>query len=481
MANEIPARLRLRELMHYFSELQNNGQMAQHEYDVSAMVKSGFVEYLGEGKNLVDLLEKCGPLFEIPNDSRKPSLFYDTQNFKEFDPENSIDTQQTTGGYEFDEEDYLDEDHLEGMYVDVEFIDPYEGYPEWGNRNESKESQLMPEQYPVLSANDEDVAWSTFEDINQREGMDALAWYVPMNSDLGDWGIYIRRGAAAYIAERYLMNLPTRLDAWDLALRVLLLHEYVHFQSQLMCDRNAYFIPIENQYFNYLAAWMRQPEHGYEEAAANGIALNMSKADKVGKQGIKKWFDAQPRPYDQYHLFKGGKGNKLAQTVIAMMHQDFHGVRDRMDTFSDDLGIIFNSNRPNMFKKPPFPAQIYFVNDHHPTTNRPHPALNVPKAVDFSRISIHRSVIKYIRKNRFPKHVVKKLYEFKNKIEGAKFDRFEDHGFVRTKNKTHWRFELPAFHRGIMTQVQNQNGWEIVFVGSHSEYDAYSDHKKLRC
>ena len=140
--------------------------------------------------------------------------------------------------------------------------------------------------------------------------MDALAWYVPMNSDLGDWGIYIRRGAAAYIAERYLMNLPTRLDAWDLALRVLLLHEYVHFQSQLMCDRNAYFKPIENRYFDYLDAWMEQPEHGYEEAAANAIALHMSKADKDGKKGIKTWFDSQPRPYDQYHMFKGAKGNR---------------------------------------------------------------------------------------------------------------------------------------------------------------------------
>ncbi len=481
MANEMPARLRLRELMHYFSELQNNRQITQHEYDVSAMVKSGFVEFLGEGKNVDDLLERCGPLFQIPNDSRNPSEFYDTQNSEEFESEKTIDVKPTTGGYKFDEEEYLDEDHLEGMYVEVEFIDPYEGYPAWGNRHESIERQWTPEQYPVLSASDEDVAWSTFEEMNRREGMEALAWYVPMNSDLGDWGIYIRRGAAAYIAERYLSELPTRLDAWDLALRVLLLHEYVHFQSQVMCDRNAYFKPVENRYFDYLRYWMEQPEYGYEEAAANAIALHMSKANKVGKKGLKMWFDLQPRPYDQYHIFKGGKGNKLAKTVIAMMHQDFQRVRDIMDVSSNDLGTIFNSDRPNRFKKPPFPAQVYFVNDHHPTNMNPYPSLNVPKAVDFSRVSIHRDVLKRIKKNRFPKHVVEKLYNIRKKIQGKTYDRFEEHGFVRTKNKTHWRFELPSFHRGIMTQVQGQNGWEIVFVGSHPQYDAYSDAKGLRC
>ena len=308
--------------------------------------------------------------------------------------------------------------------------------------------------------------------------MEALAWYVPMNSDLGDWGIYIRRGAAAYIAERYLSELPTRLDAWDLALRVLLLHEYVHFQSQVMCDSNTFFRPVEAQYFDYLDAWMRQPWNGYEEAAANAIALYESKASPVGKRGLKTWFKSQPEPYNMYHLFEGVKGNKVAKVAIALMHQDFEKGSSRARGF---LLHEHLSSKQTGFKKPSFPAQVYFVNDHHPTEKTPHPSLHVPKAVDFSRVSLHRDVRKNIKKNRFPKHVVKKLHDFRKKIQGKTFDRFEEHGFVRTKNKTHWRFELPSFHRGIMTQVQGQNGWEIVFVGSHPQYDEYSDAKGLRC
>lgn len=478
MANEIPAQRRLREIFHYLSEFSKSGQVDQNGYGAASMIQSGILEYLGDGKDLNDLLEKCGPLYEIPNESRHPSFFYNAQRFEERDEEKTDDDQQIDDGFEFDEEDYLDEAHVEGMYVDVEFSDPYADYPAWGGGNESRGRQWLSEHYPVLSADEEEVAWSTYEHSNQREGMEALAWYVPMNSDLGDWGIYIRRGAAAYIAERYLSELPTRLDAWDLALRVLLLHEYVHFQSQVMCDSNTFFRPVEAQYFDYLDEWMRQPWNGYEEAAANAIALHKSRAKKAGERGLKTWFDAQPEPYNMYHLFEGPKGNKVAKVVIALMQQDFEkgSNRARMGQIREDI-----TTKQTGFKKPLFPARVYFVNDHLPTERNPHPPLNVPKAVDFSRVSIHRDVIKRIKKNKFPNHVVKKLYEFRNKIQGNTYDRFEDHGFVRTKNKTHWRFELPAAHRGIITQVQGQNGWEVVFIGSHPEYDAYSKAKRLRC
>ena len=478
MANGTPAHRRFREILHYLSEFSENSQVDQNEYDAPLMIQSGILECLGDGKDLNDLLETCGPLYEIPNESRHPSGFYNAQRFEERDEEKMHEDQLIDDGFEFDEEDYLDEAHVEGMYVDVEFSDPYADYPAWGGENESRGRQWLPEHYPVLSADEEEVAWSTYEHSNQREGMEALAWYVPMNSDLGDWGIYIRRGAAAYIAERYLSELPTRLDAWDLALRVLLLHEYVHFQSQVMCDSNTFFRPVEAQYFDYLDEWMRQPLNGYEEAAANAIALHKSEAKKVEKRGIKTWFDTQPEPYNMYHLFEGSKGNKVAIAVIALMQQDFKKgwITATTDRIREDI-----SAKQTGFKKPPFPARVYFVNDHLPTDKNPHPSLHVPKAVDFSRVSIHRDVIKRIKRNRFPKHVVKKLYNFRNKIQGKMFDRFEEHGFVRTKNKTHWRFELPAAHRGIMTQVRGQNGWEIVFVGSHSQYDAYSDAKGLRC
>lgn len=479
MANETPAHRRFRELLHYLSETPGSGQIGEQGYDAELMIESGILEYLGDGKDLKDLLETCGPLYEIPNESRHPSVFYNGQRFEERDEEQMDDDQQIEGGFEFDEEDYLDEAHVEGMYVDVEFSDPYAGYPAWGSEDESSGRRWSPEHYPVLSADEEEITWGTYEQAHQHEGMEALAWYVPMNSGLGDWGIYIRRGAAAYIAERYLSELPTRLDAWDLALRVLLLHEYVHFQSQVMCDSNSFLQPVEGQYFEYLDAWMRQPSNGYEEAVANAIALHKSQAKKVGKRGLKTWFDSQPEPYNMYHLFEGPHGNKVAKVAIALMHQDFEkgSMRARMGLFIRE-GITPSTTG---FKKPPFPARVYFVNDHHPTEKNPHPSLHVPKAVDFSRVSIHRDVRKNIKKNRFPKHVVKKLYNFRSKIQGNMFDRFEDHGFVRTKNKTHWRFELPSFHRGIMTQVQGQNGWEIVFVGSHTQYDAYSDAKDLRC
>ena len=73
------------------------------------------------------------------------------------------------------------------------------------------------------------------------------------------------------------------------------------------------------------------------------------------------------------------------------------------------------------------------------------------------------------------------LRDFISKISGNSYDRYSEHGFVRAKDKIHWRFELPRKYRALMTQIQDTPGWTIVFVGSHREYDAYCKAKGVRC
>ena len=71
-------------------------------------------------------------------------------------------------------------------------------------------------------------------------------------------------------------------------------------------------------------------------------------------------------------------------------------------------------------------------------------------------------------------------YEFVSKISGQEFERLSERGFVRCSDKIHWRFELPGYHRALMTQIRDVNGWCVVFVGNHREYDAYCKAKGVR-
>ena len=95
------------------------------------------------------------------------------------------------------------------------------------------------------------------------------------------------------------------------------------------------------------------------------------------------------------------------------------------------------------------------------------------KLVSFSKVSFHKSVEKKIRKRGIRPNVLKALEEFLSDIRGREFDRLHQRGFVRCSDKIHWRFELPGYHRALMTQIQGMSGWCVVFVGNHREYDAY--------
>ena len=123
-----------------------------------------------------------------------------------------------------------------------------------------------------------------------------------MNVSESGWGIFIRKVQLPILLNTDLETMESRYDAWMLAMKVLVAHEYFHYLSQYHCDRLSIDTPKEDKYLRYLADWMKSPKDGVEEAVANAFALN--KIPKSGKEDGRRWFDALPHPYSDYKPFE---------------------------------------------------------------------------------------------------------------------------------------------------------------------------------
>ena len=62
-------------------------------------------------------------------------------------------------------------------------------------------------------------------------------------------------------------------------------------------------------------------------------------------------------------------------------------------------------------------------------------------------------------------------FSYINELRGNSFDRLSKHGFERNKIA---RDSTPRKFRGYMTQISDRNGWAVVFVGKHADYDKFS-------
>jgi len=423
----------------------------------------GMIALSGLGKSVEDILEKSPPMFVLPNYIRKE---YDDYYQDDFISDSILD--------DLNIEIYFGETEEEGFEISephIDFEDPYGDDSEWGRRRDLEDGPRIRkssfESSPVYHHNDDgDIIESNFFDAQKKEGMEILGWYNPRGSNREEeWGIYIRRGAPAEIAERYFSHMPNRFEAWNLSLRIILYHEYFHFISQYHCDRLSTDTPRDQKYFEYLEEWMKNPVLATEEAVANAYAIRKGKLSNDEKRSVSLWFSDQPPPYDEYLNYGTLSEFKYGLALIGHKHEQFH--------FSPTIDV--NLNIATKFDpKPKDSVKVFFVNDVHDSPS-------IPKLVSFSRISLHKNVQKMIQKNRLPRDIGMALKNFISKISGNSFDRFSEHGFVRAKDKIHWRFELPRKHRALMTQIQDTPGWIIVFVGSHSEYDAYCKAKGVRC
>ena len=413
-------------------------------WELGPLLQTGVVHKVAElsvSRTAREILNMAPPMFEIPNESRMPYEHY------------------------YDEEDFDDENFIDEQNLNVEFKDPYAGYPTWGGREGFEENNRMGSRpVPVyLDDGDGKPLESDYHHAEEIDGVEALAWYAPMSVSESGWGIFIRRGAAAHLAEHRFGAMESRYEAWMLAMKVLVAHEYFHYLSQYHCDRLSIDTPKEDKYLAYLADWMKSPKDGVEEAVANAFALN--KIPKSEKKMVEGWFDALPHPYSNYKKFESATDFMFGKAHLAA----------QQEYFSTYVKEGLNPSTGERYDpKPIVPVPIFIVDDMHPGTPG-------PKMVSFEDIQIHERVQKLFSKNKIDRDIQHALRKFIDEIRGQTFQRLNLHGFRRTKDKKHWRFELPRKHRGYITQLESRNGWCVVHVGSHKKYDKYADKHGLRC
>ena len=452
---------RIREAIAFLNEEQQaRFQEVPEKARIGELRNLDVVRLVSYGRSPAEFLAKNPPIFELPNRMRRA--------YEEYEDRSWEDVQ--------DDADSFEQRVFHALESELDFSDPsldedgpYSEYPAFQHQDHLHEAALeevssrqsQRESLPVKFMNAQGLMIdSTLEEVEQIEGMEAYGWYNPKGNDNErDWGIYIRTSAPEEIANRFFSHLTDRYEAWELAFELILYHEYFHFLSQYHCDRLSTSQPHDEKYWNYIRAWMADLPNAIEEAVANAFAFRKlrSSMDEETQRNVSIWYANQPTPYDEYHNFLSGPDFKFGQTFVASQHAEFEVPPDA------ELNVMLST----MFRpKPRFPVRLFMVNDIKPEHN-------VPKLVSFSKVSFHKSVEKKIRKRGIRPNVLKALEEFLSDIRGREFDRLHQRGFVRCSDKIHWRFELPGYHRALMTQIQGMSGWCVVFVGNHREYDAY--------
>ena len=463
MADNVVHRRRMREVVAFLereSQVEHQFTQSPEEHLFKSLSQLGMIAFSGQGKSVEDIIEKSPPMFELPNQLRRD---YDDYYHEEFISDEIFE--ELNIEIYFEESDESEFDFSE---PDEDFSDPYGEDLEWReNRLGEPEERILRgrNSIPVFHHDGDETFESNYDEAHSKEGMEVLGWYNPRGSNRQDeWGIYIRRGAPAEIAERFFGHMENRYEAWNLALRMILHHEYFHFLSQYHCDRLSSESPHDEKYFRYLSEWMKNPSQAIEEAVANAYAIRNGRLTKSEKSAVSLWFSCQPEPYYEYLNYITPVDYQHGLSIVAHMHNkhDISGLTD------------VNLSLATMFRpKPKEMVRVFFVND---VIDSP----SVPKLVTFERVTLHKNILKMIQRRKLPKDIGKALKEFIHDISGNSYDRYSKHGFVRAKDKIHWRFELPRKYRGLMTQARDTNGWSVVFVGSHSNYDAYCDAKGVR-
>lgn len=442
---------RMREILHMYRMQHPEADIPpdSHEivWDHALLDRLGLLVHVQNLKNQADV--GVQPLYEIPNQFRNNLEFYDYDQFEEDDL--------------FDvpfEEDWEEE----GMLDDKELEMHYEPYPEedWGDGTIHPTDALPDEPtVPFIGADGQLTTEVTPSEIMEAEGLEPWAWYTPKGSTNRPWGIYIRRDAALYIADRFFSDLPDRNEAWWLASNIILNHEYFHFLSQYHCDRISTTSPRERRYVDYDNYMFHHKTEIIEEGAANGYAL--AKLDKFLHlhPAVIEFFSNQPDPYNRFFEFLPPFGAR------AVAHQHQHN-----GSMNSTILASINPTLDSVFKPTPsFPVPVYVVNQ-------------VPRGatgwnlVTFDTIRFSPRVRRQIRRGLVPAAVLKKLNKTVNELRGGSVEHLKNLHCMNSKSHFAQK-NLPSAWRAIWAQLEGKRGWEIVFVGTHKEYEHYQDVKGL--
>jgi hypothetical protein len=443
---------RMREILHMYRMQHPEADLppdSQHiVWDHALLDRLGLLVHVQNLKNQGDV--GVQPLYEIPNQFRNTLEFYDYDQHEEDDM--------------FDipfEEDWEDEGILDDKEVDMHY-EPYPEEEDWDEGTNHPTGTFRGEStVPYVGADGQLTTEKTSSEIMEAEGLELWAWYTPRGSTNRPWGIYIRRDAALYIAERFFGDLPDRNEAWWLASNIILNHEYFHFLSQYHCDRISTTSPREQMYVEYDTYMSHHKTDIIEEGAANGYALSKLDQYRHVISDVVAFFSNQPDPYNRFLEFLPPFGAR----AVGYQHRH-HG------SMSSSLLASLNPTLDSVFKPTPsFPVPVYVVNQ-------------VPRGatgwnlVTFDAIRFSPSVRRQIRRGLVPASVMKKLNKTVNELRGGSIEHLKNLHCMNSKSHFVQK-NLPSAWRAIWAQIEGKRGWEIVFVGSHKEYEQYQSVKGL--
>jgi hypothetical protein len=178
-----------------------------------------------------------------------------------------------------------------------------------------------------------------FEREVETEGLDALAWYQSPHWEPAEaWGIYVRETAVYALAREVFASLRfsphryrglggrrvTTVDRVHQAFRLLFLHEWVHFTTDLAAITLELSRPSPGPiYAPYMRGVYLQPtalDEPIEEALANAFAYDRLPGTGF-KPALKAFFRNQPPGYRAFESFRGPdfrQGRRRLATLLAL-------------------------------------------------------------------------------------------------------------------------------------------------------------------
>ena len=435
-------------------------------WDHAYLDQLGLLHHVFDLKNKRLFLDSKQPIWVVPNDERRPLDAYESDNFFYDDEDGDADEDFGETAFMFDEEDWEFDGIFDGFEVDVQFSDPYpdlkpwRGSPEehdpWRSRGEGNDQRGVrngPQTVPFMDPDTGSVVTTTTIDALLANGIENLAWYTPKGSTQRPWGIYIKRYAAAVVADLFFFDMDSRYEAWCLASRLILNHEYFHFLSQYHCDRTYTGTPRTQRYLLYDDFWYNNKTVVKEEAAANGYAYWESVKSAEDQEFSELFLMCSPPPYSEFKNFLPPVGAR----AVVYQHQH-RSALPPLDDLNPTTDSVFS---PTPKEKVPV-YLVDFVPEGHVG----------PKMLTFTSIAFAPKVTRRIRQGRVPEGVVKKLKTLVFDLRGGNFDRVKH--LECMNSKTHFVMKnLPQAWRAIWAQVEGRNGWVIVFLGNQTEYERY--------
>jgi hypothetical protein len=304
----------------------------------------------------------------------------------------------------------------------------------------------------------------------EKEGIDALAWYRSPHWEPAEaWGIYIRESALYSLANEVFASLSfsphrhpgragrsiTTLDRVRQAFRLLFLHEWVHFTTDVAAMALELGRPSPTPvYAPYMRQVYLQPsafDEPIEEALANAFAYERLPGTKF-RPALKAFFRKQPSGYRAFESVRGADfdlGRRRLATLLAL--------GGRATSRSPLQVLIDPESRDLRFGNVP----VRIVRDHDDPAFALGFVDSIPIAQQVETSQFRRDLKK------LPKEIVdtyrdktRRMMEGSLRVRGLNFEALKACDSV---------FSVRVTRAYRITLRQRNSHWELLRIGKHDE------------